>query len=465
MSSLDDQRHLLFFVPNYDGSGSSSTGSPLSYIKLGSAKEHEDLDTEAKRGDDLLSDAGLSSDSHSAFFIDDGRGQDCSEKTDDHSAFSGHTHYDSAHDDEECLKLHVDEPETTYYRSTAKGTFTSDDSKTELSAELLGNDSHEEGEEATDPRGGWRDHTDGNRITTVRGDRVDVVVGNYKRVVFGRVSGDHVGASSYEVSGGHIFDRTSTGTIETYAIEHVEEKDVDGNTYWKIVERAHHATSVERWSGTLEEHHNGPVRILTIGVDHESTTENPEIHTTRNVGADECAITADSYSFHAEIQKYSDEIDAAHAWTTERIEATTYTKARGKLDSRNLTFKQELWADLLFEVDVFAARADMKVGGAFFDDEIDEMKVSAGATIDLHLGPRLKFHYGTDFRVHFAPVLKATYGAGLEVDIGFYGQASFFYWSYAPVKEEAHIFRHAVEWVHAANRVGDSKALGLLFHM
>jgi hypothetical protein len=35
-------------------------------------------------------------------------------------------------------------------------------------------------------KGGWRDHSDGNRITTTRGDKVEVIRGNYKLIVLGR---------------------------------------------------------------------------------------------------------------------------------------------------------------------------------------------------------------------------------------------------------------------------------------
>jgi hypothetical protein len=35
-------------------------------------------------------------------------------------------------------------------------------------------------------KGGWRDHSDGNRITTTRGDKVEVIRGNYKMVILGR---------------------------------------------------------------------------------------------------------------------------------------------------------------------------------------------------------------------------------------------------------------------------------------
>jgi hypothetical protein len=52
---------------------------------------------------------------------------------------------------------------------------------------------------------GWRDHTDGNRISTTRGDRVDVVYGNYKMVVMGRQS-DPADAMAWDVTGNHIQD-------------------------------------------------------------------------------------------------------------------------------------------------------------------------------------------------------------------------------------------------------------------
>src|ERR1700734_1356470 len=33
--------------------------------------------------------------------------------------------------------------------------------------------------------GGWRDHSDGNRVTTTRGDKVEIIKGNYRMLVLG----------------------------------------------------------------------------------------------------------------------------------------------------------------------------------------------------------------------------------------------------------------------------------------
>lgn len=52
---------------------------------------------------------------------------------------------------------------------------------------------------------GWRDHTDGNRISTTRGDKVEVVYGNYKLVVLGRQTNPDF-AQGWEACGDQIQD-------------------------------------------------------------------------------------------------------------------------------------------------------------------------------------------------------------------------------------------------------------------
>jgi hypothetical protein len=51
-------------------------------------------------------------------------------------------------------------------------------------------------------KGGWFDHSDGNRITTTRGDKVEVIYGNYNLVVLGR----RQFKSGWDASGGHALE-------------------------------------------------------------------------------------------------------------------------------------------------------------------------------------------------------------------------------------------------------------------
>jgi len=54
-------------------------------------------------------------------------------------------------------------------------------------------------------RGGWWDHSDGNRISTTYGDKVEVLRGNFKMVVMHRQD-DPESSGGWDVSGGHIQD-------------------------------------------------------------------------------------------------------------------------------------------------------------------------------------------------------------------------------------------------------------------
>ena len=85
-------------------------------------------------------------------------------------------------------------------------------------------------------RGGMRDHSDGNRISTTRGDKVEVIRGNYKMVVLGRrpdasstVTTDCINTpvdsidnstTTWDASGGHIHDwRQTPGASTEYTYE------------------------------------------------------------------------------------------------------------------------------------------------------------------------------------------------------------------------------------------------------
>ncbi|MFO0554700.1 MAG: hypothetical protein U0271_40355 [Polyangiaceae bacterium] len=52
-------------------------------------------------------------------------------------------------------------------------------------------------------RGGWQDHSDGDRVSTTMGDKLEVVRGNYKLIVLGRQD-DMDRGSGFEFSGGHV---------------------------------------------------------------------------------------------------------------------------------------------------------------------------------------------------------------------------------------------------------------------
>lgn len=149
---------MLVKQTGYDQASSSAT-HPLTYLQLGGYPTWGD---DAQRGDDLLAMVGLSS-ATTTFFKDDYR------------YANGQTASDTA-----------------YARDD--GNVATTKTPSQLTGELM-------------TRGGWRLHTDGNYLSTTRGDRIDVIFGNHHLAVLGRTGGsatDDVWRPAFwESSGGH----------------------------------------------------------------------------------------------------------------------------------------------------------------------------------------------------------------------------------------------------------------------
>jgi len=105
-------------------------------------------------------------------------------------------------------------------------------------------------------KGGWRDHCDGNRMTTTKGDKVEVIGGNYKLLVLGR--GDH--ESGWDVSGGHVTEVTTTFAGGT-TIEWVQNY---GGT-WKVVETTVKGEVHSTYHGDVVDHYYGNIKASYTG--------------------------------------------------------------------------------------------------------------------------------------------------------------------------------------------------------
>ncbi len=192
-SDASGQASLLIRQTSSDDE--SDLVSPLTYLQLGARPT---WGTAAQRGDDLLSAIGVTA-TTTKFFADD------------HRSANG-----------------LGAPATTYTRddgNTAKTT-----TATTLTGELV-------------TRGGFRLHTDGNLVSTTRGDRVDVVGGNHKLVVLGRTN-----ASTFvESSGGHA--------IREDASTHQRLTSVEWNaarSTWTTYEETTKGNHTARFQGPLE---------------------------------------------------------------------------------------------------------------------------------------------------------------------------------------------------------------------
>lgn len=115
-------------------------------------------------------------------------------------------------------------------------------------------------------KGGWWDHSDGNRISTTSGDKVEVIQGNYKMVILGRQdpsqpAGDIVGnAFITDISGGHLQEQGPSPTACIKSVEWV--KSESGWTLYQDngsgnVTTTFHGKQVDYYTGTRKESYVG----------------------------------------------------------------------------------------------------------------------------------------------------------------------------------------------------------------
>lgn len=126
-------------------------------------------------------------------------------------------------------------------------------------------------------RGGWRDHSDGNRISTTYGDKVEVIRGNYKMIVMGRQD-DPGEAMGWEVSGSHVTDY-APGTMPGAVYWHqwvpdykfTDSEGVVRTGVWLLVNTTENVYEYARYGGNFREERWGDLLETYVG------SENPPL--------------------------------------------------------------------------------------------------------------------------------------------------------------------------------------------
>ncbi|MFO0552600.1 MAG: hypothetical protein U0271_29690 [Polyangiaceae bacterium] len=226
------KKSLTLLVSDYtnESGDSDTTSAPLTYFVAGAPRSDDDEPAAALRGDELVSGTK---------FKDDLR--------------------DPVNPSQSCIVADGAE-KTILVSNTATA-------RASISDELL-------------TRGGYRDHTDGNRVSTTRGDSVEVVYGNYKLVVLGRITQgyDPSGSSGLgdannttenttlaqvvlDSSGGHDTDTTSTGGRVVSATW--DDGTEDGS--WRTLEQTDDGDKRVVFHGRVDRTHFGPKITRRVG--------------------------------------------------------------------------------------------------------------------------------------------------------------------------------------------------------
>jgi hypothetical protein len=117
--------------------------------------------------------------------------------------------------------------------------------------------------------GGWRDHSDGNRVTTTRGDKVEIIKGNYRMLVCGRQDDE----GGVDISGGHV----SQSGITFAGSSSIEWTQDYGGT-WKVTETTTKGDVYTTYMGDTYDWYYGNIQSSVTGTEAPSATQpNPTI--------------------------------------------------------------------------------------------------------------------------------------------------------------------------------------------
>jgi hypothetical protein len=121
-------------------------------------------------------------------------------------------------------------------------------------------------------RGGWWDHSDGNRVSTTYGDKVEVIRGNYKMVVMHRQDSP-ANSGGWDLSGGHIQDlgpASMPGASVRLEFRPGTFGQKNGLGTWHLENTTNNFNQTSDFAGDFYEHWYGDHKESTTG------SENPQ---------------------------------------------------------------------------------------------------------------------------------------------------------------------------------------------
>ncbi len=192
-------------------------------------------------------------------------------------------------------------------------------------------------------KGGWRDHSDGNRISTTYGDKIEVVRGNYKLIVMGRQD-DPGNAQGHEWSGNHVQD-WGQGTMPgaSVTLEWIQNgydpgtplvngEDTFEGGAWLLINSTERVYQYSRNAGNFSTQQWGDKLEAYVG------SENPErIGTKDDVGYQGHPTEAEIKAFHKVADTFADTDDRS---LVRKLRPSSFGLPRG-----NPHIIQKTWAE------------------------------------------------------------------------------------------------------------------------
>lgn len=402
-------RYLRLEVPAYDR---AEGVHPLSYLQLGAPRHDSPL---LRTGDDLLEAIELGHET-THFFRDDYRVK------------NGHTN-----------------PAATYMR---------DDGATRETATANPHEFVRARTEELLSRGGIREHTDGNRITTTRGDRIEVIGGNHKLVVLGRrwerrnEEGhfeEHGWEPAYlESSGGVPMERSNTGTDEEVHFQFTNEPE-----RWKVVAETLRGNTIDVYEGDRHDTYRCREMTETVGGTGALPTTSGEVQDqdasrwlvpegegltamkpvlVEDVRARSVSVTKEIYGAGAGngtvveetwVTDLRETTRVGGTWTTQ-AEGDVVTDQKGSVSSPVATFNDDVRSSGKLAIqEFFGLKFELVAGALRTWNTGAGYRLQVGAFAEAELAAKVEAFINC-FRFGFSLARKTSieFGVGLEVSVG-----------------------------------------------
>jgi hypothetical protein len=248
-------------------------------------------------------------------------------------------------------------------------------------------------------KGGWRDHTDGNRITTTRGDKVEVIQGNYKLVVLGRQ--DDSTATTNPAARQSLLDNSAglemSGGVTDMDGDAAFASSADPGTGAPDASRDQAVLAVEYVWGPDSDGSYGWTMTTTTGHEHPSSTDRGNYRVINNNYVD---YQEDNYGTSAQnVSKMISKTYANEMNTSIDVKGVNSTKLYGNT-VENYTLALHLlnnnFAVIMNEVDIAVTIGLVQVAAINLNAFLGAVvNLNAVVTADEHMGIHTDLHVGS----------------------------------------------------------------------
>ncbi|MGD0524833.1 MAG: hypothetical protein ABSE49_06810 [Polyangiaceae bacterium] len=298
--------------------------------------------------------------------------------------------------------------------------------------------------DALQSKGGWMDHSDGNRITTTQGDKVEVIRGNYQLIVLGRQ--DSVGNGALLDMSGGLAQPNDATPANLMRLEWV--RNYDGT--WRSVEECQKGDVHNVIHGDVFEEQYGQSITSITGSEHQPVLCNPETYDPNPADADGTAapavITENNDLFDPQSPAYlgptaqspTNVIETKmNPVILERTWAESISSYTGSSTTRIPKIHEETWAKDITEVTNCSGTINSTTTAGVVEEVTEVGSINEVTTVgakievtlaalqlDLEIGGKIDLHFGPKFsaegpeKLHFSieenKIMSASTKATLE---------------------------------------------------